>query len=227
MAWTGKVDPKELIGMTPEELKEMRDKVTSYEAKFGELADLIKTQNTGITELSESVKAIKVTSPYSEPVDHNKNNSNELRKLTEWGDDADKAFGERITPLANLTLDTRGALARRSIQDEVKDNDNDWHLFAAEIDDLAKNESPQSKAQEGFWRNVYYVVKGKHANEIAQDRINKTGKFYTESANSITLQKEEKKTPEESLTDEQKKYASKMGVSLKDYATYAQEQGAR
>lgn len=221
MAWTGKVDPKELIGMTPEELQAKLAKIEAFDAKFGDITELIKTQNTTIEALTTSIKEAKVTSPYSEP---DRKTDPEPRKRPEWGDDADAAFADRVAPLASLTLDTRGALARRSIQDEVASNDNDWHLFAAEIDELAKNEPMQSKAGENFWRNVYYVVKGKHANEIAQDRINKTGKFYTESANSITVRKEEKKTPVEELSDEQVKFANKMGVPLEQYAKYAQEQ---
>lgn len=225
MAWKEKT-PEEILGMSQEEFKAKLAKIEQFESKFGEITELITKQNEGITALGESVKSIKVTSPYAEQnrqTDPN-NDPNKKPQLRAWDEDADGAFADRTAPLINLTLDTRGAVARRSVQDEMQSKYSDWHLFAQEIDELAKNEPLSAKAQEGFWRNVYYVVKGKHAEEIAQDQINKTGKFYTESANSITVKKEEQKSPEDSLTDEQKKYAAKMGVSLTDYAKYANEQ---
>jgi len=225
-------DVKDILGMSTEEFQEKMkklEKLDEIEKKFGDINNLVQTQATGIDEIKGSIaKLTEVRSPYNDgggdnppPDDPNKKKV----ELTDWGVDAEKAFSERTAPIVLGVLDTQASLARRSVQEEMTQKYKDWHLFAEEIDEMAKKNPVQAKANPEFWRNVYLIVKGRHAEEIATDRQNKSGKFFIEPASSsITLQDDANKKPEDKLTQKEIEYATKMGVPLAQYAKYKDEQ---
>lgn len=226
-----KEEIKNALGVTPEEFKEMQtrlSKLDDIEKKFGDISSLVQTQATGIDEIKSAVgKLAEVKSAYS---DDNGGGGGTgtvdgTKSLTEWGVDAEQAFKERTTPIVMGVLSTQADLARRSVQEEMQAANHDWHLFAKEIDDMASKNPVNMKANPEFWRNVYHIIKGRHADEIATDRSNKSGKFFVENAtSSIQVKEEDNRKPEDKLTDKEVAYAKNMGVPLEQYAKYKEEQ---
>jgi hypothetical protein len=95
----------------------------------------------------------------------------------------------------------------------------DWPLFEAEIEELIKAQnSPEAAANEAFVTNCYHVVKGRHADEIANDRAKGEGKYFMEPANKSTNMPIVSKEGADALTPEQKAYAAKVGIPLDKYA---------
>jgi hypothetical protein len=95
----------------------------------------------------------------------------------------------------------------------------DWPLFEAEIEELIKAQnSPEAAANEAFVTNCYHVVKGRHADEIANDRAKGEGKYFMEPANKSTNMPTPVKEGADALTPEQKAYAAKVGIPLDKYA---------
>jgi hypothetical protein len=72
---------------------------------------------------------------------------------------------------------------------------------------------------EDFWKNCYYVAKGKHHDEIIRDQNQKSGKFWSEPASSsVTVRGDENKNPEDMLTEDDKRIATGLNVPLDIYA---------
>lgn len=221
MAWKEKTPDevaKELFGVDAATVKTRFEKLDALEGILGDNKKTIEQQNQLIQNLSDSLKNLKVSSPY-EPTPPQTQSAPVQAQFTDWGDDADKAFQERIAPVIGTTLDTRAMMAKRNVMDNINALHHDWHLFSDEIDEISKSSPLQSKVLEDFWKNCYFAVKGKHHDEIIRDQNQKSGKFWTEPASSSVMVREETpKDPVESLTDEDKRIANGLGVPLKVYA---------
>lgn len=105
------------------------------------------------------------------------------------------------------------------LKSKLKSKFPDWPLFEDEIDQLIKTQnSPEAAANEQFVLNCYHVVKGRHADEIANDRAKGEGKYFMEPANRSTTMPIVQKEGVDALTPEQKAYATKNGIPLDKYA---------
>jgi hypothetical protein len=224
MPWKDKTPDevaKELFGMDAATAKAKLEKLDSMEVFFAENKRTLETQNTLIQELSNSLKATnaRVQSPYESNAAQPQQSHPTQPQLTDWSEDADKAFQERSAPLVGTVLDTRALIAKRNVMDNLNAQYHDWHLFNDEIDEISKNSPLQSKVMEEFWRNCYFAVKGRHHDDIIRDQNQKSGKFWIEPASSAVMMRDETpKNPEDSLTAEDKKIAEGLGVPLKNYA---------
>lgn len=105
------------------------------------------------------------------------------------------------------------------LKSKLRSKFTDWPLFETEIEELIKAQnSPEAAANEAFVTNCYHVVKGRHADEIANDRAKGEGKYFMEPANKSTTMPIVPKEGADSLTDAQKAYATKNGIPLDKYA---------
>lgn len=92
--------------------------------------------------------------------------------------DPDKAFAQRAQPVAALALNTAGYVAkeaaRRKFQNAQRANQGknfDGYFFEKyenEIEELARTVPAQQLANPATWEHIYFNVKGRHADEIAQ-----------------------------------------------------------
>lgn len=222
MAWNNKPDKdelaKEMFGEDAAAVKAKLAKLESIETAVKESRTTIERQNALIETLTNNIKEMRVTSPY-EPTQQPQPQPQPTNQRIDWSEDADGAFNQRVAPLAAATLQTSSSLARREAMESLNDQYHDWYLFAGEIDELSKNSPMNQKVQPEFWKNCYFVAKGKHHDEIIRDQNMKSGKFYVETAgNSVVIDNKKDKIDADSLTEQEKKVALGMGLSLERYA---------
>ena len=240
MAWNSRTPDKdeiakELFGVDAATVKARLEKLDTIEGTLATTKQTIEQQNTLISSLTESIKSMKVQSPYDSPGGDANNyntsgagggNSNSGRPvLTDWGENADEAFAQRIAPMTNVVLSTSVSLARRNAKEQLDSQYHDWNLFADEVDEISKNSLPAQKVNEEFWKTCYFAVKGKHHDEIIRDQNQKSGKFWTEPAGSGVLARDIEKKPEDVLSEAEKKMAVGMGVPLEKYMEYKHKAG--
>lgn len=221
MAWN-KPTPdemaKEIFGEDAAAVKAKLDKLKNIEETLTRTSETITKQNELIEGLSTSLKNIKISSPY-DTRDTKPTPTDQAPQLTDWSDDADKAFAERTAPILATTMGTQASLARREAREDLDSMFHDWALFSDEIDELTKASGLQQKTFKEFWRNAYFIVKGKHHDEIIRDNNKKEGKFYLEPAgSSVVIRGDENAKPEEKLSDAEKQVAKNLGVPLDIYA---------
>lgn len=235
MAWNNKVDKdelaKEMFGEDAATVKARLDKLNIIETSLTEAAKKQEAQSILITQMAETIKNLKVSSPYDAPPKKEDENKGPQYKA-DWGEDADAAFTERFAtntaPLIGTILDTRGEMVKREVMEVLDKQYHDWFMFADEISEYAKAARPEQKVNAEFWKNCYFVCKGKHAEEIERDKNQKSGKFYLESASStVTVRGDENKDPVALLTDKDKAVAEGLGVPLEVYAKNKLEFGKR
>ena len=164
-----KPDPKELIGLTREELEAKLAEGAEAKAKLTE----IETQLTsGFDELRNSLAALKQGSNPQPQV-----NPNASAEPTPFWTDPDKAFSERSAPLANFTL---GTAARVELLEARQRFSREFSLWGNEIQKII-DEQPNLalKANPQYYADVVAMVTGRHAKEI-EDAAAKGRSIFTE-----------------------------------------------
>jgi len=169
MAWgRPDVDPSELMGMTKEELAAKLAEGAEAKAK---LADIEAGMNTGFSELRASLEALKA--PPAPPVERNNPDP------TNFFENPDQAFNERMAPLAGATLRTQGRLEMMEARQRYT---KDFHLWGKEITDLIDSEQNlYNKTLPNFYENCVNIVRGRHAKEIEESAA-KGISLFTEPA---------------------------------------------
>lgn len=173
----------------PEELREMDPKdIVAAVKRSKELETELATQKTAYTDLNTKFETFntefekKVEAQVTELVAKagGKKNDDPPPK-TQFADfltDPDRAFAERAQPVAALALNTAGYVAkeaaRRKFQNAQRANQGknfDGYFFEKyenEIEELARTVPAQQLANPATWEHIYFNVKGRHADEIAQ-----------------------------------------------------------
>jgi hypothetical protein len=123
--------------------------------------------------------------------------------------------------IAGTQLHTLGVAADMAYQNAK----NTLPHFALFEDEIKKEWDKYQIVQKGkpneLIENIYYLVKGRHADEIATDTAKKEGKYNIIQAGGTTvIRKDNSSTgkPEDSLTPEELKIATKWGMTPEDYA---------
>jgi len=234
MPWTRKgqeidIDEffKTTFGGTPEEVKAKLDKIDSVETTVTAIKTAAEEQKNGINEIKTIVSAYATKEP---PKNNNgggdaSGGGDTKVETIDWSEDADGAFNQRVTPLVVGTLETRALISKRMAIDEInkKHPDVPFDLLADDINAIADKSRLADRAQEQFWKNIYYKVKGEKQDEILRDRAQRSGKFFVETGSSVRVETDIKKEPV--LSDEQKKIAKGLGISEKVYAENAVNMG--
>ena len=228
-----KIDPKEVVkeafGMDADEIKAQLAELKSIKETVDGVKTLASAQTGTLTAIQESIA--KISTPYSGGGNNNAggnnggtgNNDGQRKEPRRWDEDADGAFTDRTAPIIAGVLDTRAMIAKREAIDEINGDprykDVPFHTLAKEIEEYTKTATLEQKAQPRYWTNVYKVCLSEKRDEIERDKAAKSGRFYVESASSaIIVNNEDKKKPEDRLTNEQLIAAKKSGLSPADYA---------
>lgn len=201
---------KKLTELTAERTKE-REQVTVLSSEFDKVKQKLAESDAARTRQQQQQQH------QEEPADF----------LT----DPEKAVDQRVAPYANLTISnaamTARILALQNLDNEDMVSPSDaksmngrlFRAWEAEINDEAKKYPAVSMGQPQAWLGIYYLVKGRHADELANPDIRKKKYNFVESAAQGTPPPEPKpKDGVESLTDQEKHVADKMGVSYENYA---------
>lgn len=226
--------PPELRDKTAEEVvaalkesAELKTKVTTLETER-------VTERAQVATMSSEFDKVKqrlVTAEANLNKQNNNNNNQRTEEPIDWNLDPEGAFNRSIKPLVDTTIQNSSMSARLlTIQtldnsDAVSPTDNktmDGRLFRvweSEINAEAAKYPAASMMQPQTWLGLYYLVKGRHADELANPEVRKKKYNFIEPASQGGPPPPPKvKDGVESLTDQEKHVADKMGVSYENYA---------
>ena len=215
--------PASLKGKTPEQVafeleesKTLKEKLEKLEAKEAERDTMFQSFATTQTQLAETLKAVNERVVAPKPSASGTEGNEPASFITE----PDLAFNQRVGPLAAITMQTAAITAKQEAQraffrkQSSEKNNIDGTLFDRfenEILEMAKTCTPQQLANPATWAHLFYNVKGRHTDEI----VSNPKAFFTEDA---TRAPNGGGTPQEdTLTDQEKSIAAKMGVKPEDY----------
>lgn len=159
---------QDLIGLTREQLEAKLQEGADAKAKLTE----IETQlSSGFDELRASLAALKAPpAPVTTP---------QTQEPTAFWVDPDKAYIERATPLANLSLTTA---AKVELIDARNRYSREFALWGKELQDIIDNEpNIATKTNPQFYKNIVDMVTGRHAKDI-DEAARKGQSLFTESA---------------------------------------------
>ncbi|MHB1952823.1 MAG: hypothetical protein ACYCOU_03660 [Sulfobacillus sp.] len=162
MAWgqSQQVDPKEILGMTPEELGQKLGKIDSIESKLEEFAS--SQQQTG-TQLSTILEKLESAAPKKTP---------ESDPSLDFLSDPATAIDNRLAPYEKQTLDNTIMLQHRTARELYP---RDFERWGTEIVKAMSELAPAQQADARVWSAMVRMVRGDHASEIEKDGA--TGKF--------------------------------------------------
>jgi len=229
MAWFKKDEadlPEALKGKTQEEIQQMLARASELETENAALKTSNAETNSRfesfgntLQELNSKIEGLTTKTPAGGGGDGGGGGAEPASFLTE----PDRAFAERAAPIVGLLLNTSAALAKQQalasaqMRQRTQKNNSDGMLFERfddEIMALAKTCTPNQLASPATWTHLFYNVKGRHADEIVTQNVEKKGEFFVESA--IRTSSTEV-APKDTLTEQEKRIATKMGVTPERY----------
>lgn len=242
MGWLDRINAKKEEEKLPPRL---RDKTPEQVAKELEDADKLKAEHellktrqaesdTKVTEIQTEFDKVKTALAAAE-ANRNKtpNNDNNRVDLTPENilEKPAEAINQRLAPLEALTIQNNARTARMLAQQQLDNADlasngrsMDGRLFrawTAEIDAESRKYAAVQLVNPEAWIGIFYHMKGVHADELSNPEIRKKKyNFLEPSSGPGTPANGDSKPKEgaESLTDQEKHVADKMGVSYENYA---------
>ena len=216
--------PDKLKGKTPQEIAKALEDAEELKAKHMELEAAAATKDQ---ELTATRSEFEATKQKLQEIEANRNRQAESEPRrggpTSVLVDEDKAFAERVGPVAMVALQS-GMLAakqeaRRQVEIKSRDpkNKNDLGIFLryeAEIEDLMSKEAPERKIIPQVWLNAFTYIKGIHVNDIIAS-VQKGEAFGLEGGS--TSQAPPTEQNDDKLSPEELRVASKMRVSPENY----------
>lgn len=150
----GKVDPKEVIGMTAEELSEKLGKIDSLAARFDESDQKTGAKMDSILSSLESLKPKPKSDPDPE--------------------ETDLIDETRFKPLESRTLDNTIMLMHQEARAKYP---NEFERWSAEILKRVNEYSVENRANPKVWNDAVMYVRGLHAADIERDGATGSFKF--------------------------------------------------
>lgn len=223
--------PKELEGKTAEEVVALLKTAEENKTKLATLeADRVKEREQ-VAALSSNFDQVKAKLASTEANLNKLQNPERKEEPADWNIDPEKAFQQNVAPLVNVVVQNASMSARllavQSLDNEDTVSPTDartmngrlFRAWEAEINEEAKKYPVASMGQPQSWIGIYYLVKGRHADELANPETRKKKYNFVESAaQGSPPQKEKEKEGVEALTDQEKHVADKMHVSYENYA---------
>jgi len=219
MAWGRKEAelPESLKGKTPEQVAQeladaakMKADYETYQTKTGEVVKLVETQKTELQQMRERLASLEANPP--KPRETGKEPTSVLV-------DEATAFREQLTPLAVANVQNTARIERMAAESRFLNGDKFeaaiFRQYRNEYETLANTLSLEQAASPGTYENVFAIIKGRHTVEILDMQKKGTGVFFTESGGHQPPNDQPKKSDQ--LSDEEKRYAKKFGISEADY----------
>ena len=224
----GKI-PKDLEGKTDEEVIAMISESTTLKAKVAELETKDKEKDAKVQQISTEFEAVKARLAAADAARGAAPPKTE-EELADFVNEPDKAFGQRVAPVANLAVSSAKMTARMLAQQDLDNMDMnspadnktmDGRLFrawGADIDAEAAKYNATLLTNPKSWLGIFYYLKGIRSDELNNPEIRKKKyNFLEPAASSVARVDSSTKTPTEQLTDAEKRVADKMGVKHEDY----------
>lgn len=214
--------PVELQGKTPAQiLQAMKDaeaRETALQAKLDEQAGL----NTELERLRIQVQELEARPPLRNEVPPTQPQNNGPTSVLV---DEDKAFDERMAPLANMTFNTAAIGARMLAMEQLRDMavaDGFNHIaffnkFRVDIEHLMAQIPPVQRGHPDTWLNIYNLVKGRHSSELIAASKKGENAFFTEPTSGTPPPPPVDRG--DTLTKVESDIAKKFGLSDEAYLT--------
>jgi hypothetical protein len=206
-----------------DEADKAKKEVEELKAKDAERETKVVEIQTEFNKVKERLAAAEANKNQNQ--NQNRNNNEEPANFVE---EPDKAFQQRVGPLAAITLQNAAVTARLLAQQQLDNADlasggkvMDGRLFrhwGADIDAESKRYAPIQLGDPQAWIGIFYYLKGQRADELRDPKIReKKYNFLEPASTNVNTNVEDKKTPSDQLTDAEKHVADKMGVKHEDY----------
>ena len=222
--------PDRFKDKSEDDILKMLDDADKDKTRITELETKDAERETKVTEIQTQFNDVKARLAAAEanpkPKPDGGGNNDELANFVE---DPDKAFGQRVAPVANIAIQTAAMTARMLAQQQLNNADMasngktmDGRLFQhwnGEIDAEAKKYQTVQLTTPQAWLGIYMYLKGVHADELRDPEIRKKKYNFMEPAVSgVSANNDGKEKPaSDQLTDAEKHVADKMGVKHEDY----------
>jgi phage I-like protein len=223
--------PPELKDKTAEEVIQALKDSTDTKKKLETLEAERAKEREQVTVLSSEFDKVKARLMTAEANLNKRDNPPRQEEPADWNLEPEKAFKQAVQPLVDITVQNSSMSARllaiQNLDNEDTVSPTDaktmngrlFRVWEGEINEEAKKYPASSMMQPQAWLGIYYLVKGRHADELANPETRKKKYNFVESASQpVVRQEEKKKDGVESLTDQEKHVADKMGVSYENYA---------
>jgi hypothetical protein len=223
--------PESLRDKTPEQVdKELKD-AQALKARLDTLENERKTEKEQVASMTSSFNEVKAKLAATEANLNKLQNPPREDEPIDWNLEPEKAFRKEIQPLVNVTVNNAMMSARmlaiQSLDNEDSISPTDartmngrlFRAWESEINQEAQKYPAGSMGQPQNWLGIFFMVKGRHADELANPETRKKKYNFIESgAQHVDPPAPKPKDGVESLTDQEKHVADKMGVSYENYA---------
>jgi hypothetical protein len=221
--------PKELEGKTDDDVLALLSEAQKDKEARVAAENKAKEQDTVVANIQTEFERVKARLVAAEANNNRQAPKGDDKEPADFVTEPDRAFAERVTPLANITLQTAAVTARMLAQQQLNNMDSekktmDGRLFAmwsGEIEQEAKKYQTVQLGNVNAWLGIFYYLKGLHADELRDPEARKKKYNFLESAASTLASQgndDKKDKPAfDQLTDAEKHVADKMGVKYEDY----------
>lgn len=224
--------PKIFEGKSEDDILKMLEESSADKEKIKGLETKVAEQDGAVDKIKtefESMKARLVAAEANRNTPPKKEGSEE--EPANFVEEPDKAFGQRVAPIANIAIQNAAITARILAQQQLDNADlasggktMDGRLFRAwsmEIDNAAKKYQTIQLGSPDSWIGIYFHLKGLHADELSNPEVRKKKYNFMEPAASSTdtrhQENDDTKPATEQLTPAELHVAEKMKVKPEDY----------
>jgi hypothetical protein len=225
MAWPGKVEAEELIGLTKEALGKKLEEINGALAQAAEAKTAATAAGVEVTAIKEQMALLegRIATAATVKATSTNGNSTENTELPRWDENADAAFEARLSrvvgPIVSATVQNQSRFIISDVSQRMIAKDSRYKLVEDIARRLIANQPPALQVREDIVENCFKVALADNISAIETDRAAKTGKFYTESSvNGGQGPTEDIRPLEDRLSVREKEIAGKMGLTLKAYA---------
>jgi hypothetical protein len=221
--------PKELEGKSDEDVLTMLAEAQKDKEKATQLEAKAKEQDTAVANIQTEFEKVKQRLAEAEANRNRPAPKTNDQEPADFVTEPDRAFAERVTPLANITLQTAAVTARMLAQQQLNNMDSEkktmdgrlFGMWSGEIEQEAKKYQTVQLGNVNAWLGIFYYLKGLHADELRDPEARKKKYNFLESAASTSASQgnddKKDKPASDQLTDAEKHVADKMGVKYEDY----------
>jgi hypothetical protein len=228
MPWGSKSDEKSDV-----DYKKAFDDLTNENKKLKEDLQKATTDHAATKSAFETFQGefdskveSKVTDMVNRAQAERQRASTQPEPMADFLTDPERAFAQRIAPLAGVVTATASFAAKNAVRDKLQRSQRNsagknfdgyfFEKFEGEIDQLAATCTPQQLANPATWEHLFYNVKGRHADEIAAQFTDGSLRNIVESGTAGARRADEVHD-ETKLTEQETRIAAKLGMKPEDY----------
>jgi hypothetical protein len=203
-------------------LKEEKDAREAAEARMKSLETERTQEKELVTKMSNEFEEVKKRLAAAEG---NRKPDETPEELADFVEEPDKAFNQRVSPLAQVTIQNAMQTSRILAQQQLDNEDLQagtmngrlFRAWGAELDREAKKYAATALGTPNAWLGMFYYIKGLHSEELSNPDTRKQKYSFLESGRSSASPPPPDKKTDDQLTEQERHIAERMGVSPENY----------